>query len=89
MTVFDLLKNNLIGKTVYTKGNIPFVVEAVFHYQESLSNKVDKFAQKFMRLDEMPFSLNGIKLVGTDKNGELQELIATDSYLTNLFFFEP
>ena len=86
MKVFDLLKENLIGKTVFTKSNIEFKVECVIQYYEPLENKVSKFIANHMRLNEAPFNLNGIKLVGVDKRGNQQELIATDLYLMELFF---
>lgn len=84
-TVQDLLIKELQGKKVYTKDNIPFIVECVIGHYEPMVNKYkDNFTKHI--LEPLGLNMHGIKLVGYDKLGKVQELVVADLNLLQLFY---
>lgn len=78
MKLFDLIKNELIGKTVYTKENIKFKVECVFQHYDEIQNHFDT---------KEDIKLTALLLVGKDENNNKREVILSNNRLIELVYF--
>lgn len=77
MKLFDLIKNELIGKYTYTGGNIKFKVEAVFQHYDELKNHFNT---------NEDIKLTALLLVGKDENGNKQEVVLANNRILDLFY---
>ncbi len=77
MKLFDLIKNELIGKYTYTGGNIKFKVEAVFQHYDELKNHFNT---------NEDIKLTALLLVGKDENGNKQEVVLANNKILDLFY---
>jgi len=77
MKLFDLIKNELIGKYTYTGGNIKFKVEAVFQHYDELKNHFNS---------NEDIKLTALLLVGKDENGNKQEVVLANNKILDLFY---
>lgn len=77
MKLFDLIKNELIGKYTYTGGNIKFKVEAVFQHYDELKNHFNT---------NEDIKLTALLLVGKDENGNKQEVVLANNKIFDLFY---
>lgn len=77
MKLFDLIKNELIGKYTYTGGNIKFKVEAVFQHYDELKNHFNT---------NEDIKLSALLLVGKDENGNKQEVVLANNKILDLFY---
>jgi len=78
MELFEILKNELIGKKVYTNGNIKFEVKAVFKHYDNLKNHFNT---------NEDIKIAALLLIGIDDKGDKQELILANSKILDLFYF--
>jgi sarcosine oxidase delta subunit len=78
MKIYDLIKNELIGKYTYTKGNIKFKIEEVFQHYEDI--------QKHFNTEE-DIKLTALKLIGKDEDGLHQEVVLANNRILDLFYF--
>ena len=77
MKLFDLMKNELIGKYTYTSGNIKFKVDAVFQHYDELKNHFNT---------KEDIKLTALLLVGKDENGNKQEVVLANNRILDLFY---
>ncbi len=78
MKLFDLIKQELVGKNVYTSGNVKFKVDAVFKHYDDLKNHFNT--------DEN-IKITALLLVGKDENGNAQEVVLANNRILDLFYF--
>jgi hypothetical protein len=77
--LFDLLKAELVGKSVYTTGNIKFKITGVMKGYEEI--------QKHFSTDEK-IQLSALILFGKDEKDNQQALVVSNNRLIELVYFD-